>query len=220
MLYELLVPLADVFSPLNVFRYITFRASYAMMTALLISFWVGPRLIRWLERLNVGQTIRAEGPESHQSKAGTPTMGGLLIVLASVGPTLLWADLSSHYVQLAVLTCVGLGLLGFVDDYLLVVRKMSKGLLGRYKLLGQALIGASVGIAILATGAHGDFTEYTTVPFLKDYRLYLGELGRRTGRPRGRVGRAAGVGVRRGRIRVRARDVRGVLERSVFPGYG
>ena len=101
-------------------------------------------------------------------------MGGILIVLATVVPTLLWADLSSAYVQLAVLTCVGLGLLGFLDDYLLVVRKMRKGLLGRYKLLGQALIGASVGIAILATGVHGDLTAYTNVPFLKDFRLYLG----------------------------------------------
>lgn len=176
MLYDLLVPLADTFSPFNVFRYITFRAAYATITALLISFALGPWLIDRLRRMKIGQTIREDGPETHRPKAGTPTMGGVLIVAATVVPTLLWADLSNQFVRIATLSCLGLGALGFLDDYLLVVKRMPKGLLGRYKLLGQGLIGAAIGVALIMSEAHGDMTTRTTVPFLKDAFPALGLL--------------------------------------------
>jgi len=176
MLHELLVPLSDTFGPLNVFRYITCRAAQATITALLISFLLGPWVIARLRLLKIGQTIRAEGPETHQSKAGTPTMGGVLIVAATVIPTLLWADLRNYYVQIAVLACLGLGALGFLDDYLLVVRKLKKGLLGRYKLLGQITIGGAIGATLVMAAPHGDMSLRTTVPFLKDIYPYLGVL--------------------------------------------
>jgi phospho-N-acetylmuramoyl-pentapeptide-transferase len=176
MLYDLLVPLSETFSPLNVFRYITFRAAYATITALFISFAMGPWLIERLRTAKIGQTIRADGPESHKPKAGTPTMGGLLIVAATVVPTLLWADLSNQFVRIATLACLGLGILGFLDDYLLVVRRMPKGLLGRYKLLGQFAVGAAIGAALLLSNSHGDMTARTTVPFLKDVYPALGIL--------------------------------------------
>jgi len=174
MLYELLVPLSEAFSPLNVFRYITFRAAYATITALLIAFLLGPWVINRLRRLRIGQRVRRDGPESHLVKEGTPTMGGVLIVMATLIPTLLWADLRSPYVQMATLACFGFGLLGFLDDYLLVVKRMSKGLLGRYKLLGQSAIGVAVGSAMVMSASHGDMTMRTTVPFLKDIYPYLG----------------------------------------------
>ncbi len=176
MLYHILVPLSDIFSPLNVFRYITFRAAYATVTALLIAFWLGPKLIVFLRRHGVGQRIRTDGPESHLSKEGTPTMGGVLIVLATIIPTLLWADLSNRFVQMSLVACFTLGLLGFLDDYLLVVRRMRKGLLGRYKLLGQAAIGLTIGIVMVVSMSHGDMTLKTTVPFFKNLQPYLGLL--------------------------------------------
>jgi phospho-N-acetylmuramoyl-pentapeptide-transferase len=176
MLYHLLYPLSEYFSPLNVFRYITFRAAYATVTALLISFLVGPWLISQLRARRIGQQIREDGPETHRAKAGTPTMGGILIVLATVLPTLLWADLSSRYVQMAALCCLALGLLGFLDDYLHVVKRLRKGLLGRYKLLGQLSLGAAIASGMVMTVSHGDMTTATTVPFLKNARLDLGLL--------------------------------------------
>ncbi len=174
MLYHIFVPLSEFFSPFNVFRYITFRAAYATVTALLISFLLGPKLIAMLRRKGFGQRIREDGPATHLAKAGTPTMGGILIVLSIVIPTLLWADLTSKYVQMALVACVTLGLLGLLDDYLLVVRRMRKGLLGRYKLLGQAAIGFTIGTVMIAGLSHGDMTMRTTVPFFKNVQPYLG----------------------------------------------
>jgi len=174
MLYEIFVPLADTFHPLNVFRYITFRASWATITALVMSFFLGPIVIERLRRLKIGQKIREEGPKSHYSKAGTPTMGGILIVASTVIPTLLWSDLRSRFVWLAVAACVLLGLLGFLDDYLRVVKGLRKGLLGRYKLLGQALVGAGIALAIVAWAPHGALSLKTTVPFFKNIQPVLG----------------------------------------------
>ncbi len=137
MFYHLLYPLHTEWSVLNVFQYISFRAAYATITALLISFIFGGWVIRKLEEMQVGETIRADGPAHHQQKAGTPTMGGVLILTAIVVPTLLWADLTNPYVQMALLGTVWMGIIGFLDDYLKVIRKRPKGMIGRVKLAGQ-----------------------------------------------------------------------------------
>ncbi len=176
MLYELLYPLRDSFSALNVFKYITFRAAYATITALLISFLLGPYVIARLRKMRLAQVIRMDGPSAHQNKQGTPTMGGILILLSIVIPTLLWANLASESVWIMLLVTIGLGILGFVDDYLRVVRRAQKGLLGRYKLLGQIAVGAAVGGFLVLTQPFGEMTTRTTIPFVKDSFLNLGLL--------------------------------------------
>ncbi|MBM3316590.1 MAG: phospho-N-acetylmuramoyl-pentapeptide-transferase [Candidatus Eisenbacteria bacterium] len=176
MLYYLLVPLSEHFHALNVFRYITFRSAYAAVTALLLCFLLGPWMIRRLRRMRVGQLVRRDGPQSHLAKEGTPTMGGLLILAAIVFPTLLWADVKNVQVQLVLATTLILGALGFLDDYLHVVRGRARGLLGRYKLLVQFAAGLAVGTVIVMSGLYGDLTARTAVPFLKDTFINLGLL--------------------------------------------
>lgn len=175
MLYNLLAPLADDFALFNLFRYLTFRSGGAVMTALLISFMVGPHVIAWLKSKQPhGQPIRSDGPESHLlSKKGTPTMGGVLILLALALSTLLWADLSNGYVWVVLLVTIGFGLVGFGDDYLKLTSRGSKGLPARVKLVAQLAIGGLATLAViwitpapLATGL--------TVPFLKDLLVPLG----------------------------------------------
>lgn len=136
ILYEFLYPLNSYWSPLrvlNVFNYITFRTAYASLTALLISLLLGPWLIARLREFQIGQHIREEGPKSHQAKAGTPTMGGLLIVVSIVLPTLLWANLRNRYIWLAIISTLAYAAIGFADDYLKIVRKRNLGLTGREK---------------------------------------------------------------------------------------
>ena len=128
MLYHLLYPFHTQLSVLNVTRYITFRTAAATLSALAISLAFGPWLIRKLREFQIGQVIRTEGPQSHRPKAGTPTMGGLLILTAALVPTMLWADLTNPYVWIAVLTTVGFGGIGFLDDYLKIVRRSHHGL--------------------------------------------------------------------------------------------
>lgn len=176
MLYHLLVPLSDIFHALNVFRYITFRSVYAAVTALLLSFLLGPWLIRRLRRMRVGQLVRSDGPQTHLAKAGTPTMGGVLILTAIAVPTLLWADITNVQIQLVLGMTLVLGALGFVDDYLHVVRGHRKGLLGRYKLLVQLAAGLVVGFVILRAGLYGEMTARTAVPFMKEAFINLGLL--------------------------------------------
>ncbi len=176
MLYNLLYPLHDVFSPLNVFRYITFRSAYATVTALLLCFLLGPPLVRRLRQFKVRQIIRQEGPRSHLTKEGTPTMGGILIVAAIVIPTLLWASLLNRYVLVATSVTLVLGALGFLDDYLHVVRRAPKGLLGRYKLVVQFGVGLGVGLILYLFPVDPQFATATTIPFLKSRVLDLGLL--------------------------------------------
>src|SRR5215813_7527913 len=152
ILYEFLYPLNHFWAPLrvlNVFQYITFRTAYATLTALLISLLLGPWLIVRLREFQIGQHIREEGPKSHQKKAGTPTMGGVLIVVSIILPTLLWANLRNRYVGLAVLATLAYGAVGFADDYIKIVRKRSLGLTGREKIGFQIVIGVVVGIFLL-----------------------------------------------------------------------
>jgi phospho-N-acetylmuramoyl-pentapeptide-transferase len=174
MLYHLLVRLVEVNSFFNVFRYITFRSAYATVTALLLAFLIGPWIIRKMRELKAGQTIREEGPESHQAKAGTPTMGGLIILIATVVPTLLWADLRNPYVHLLLVSTIWMGVLGFLDDYLKVVKRKSKGLIGRQKLVGQILLGVLLGVLLHVRPIHGEFVTQTSVPFIKNMFLDLG----------------------------------------------
>jgi phospho-N-acetylmuramoyl-pentapeptide-transferase len=167
--YEFVYPLHELpgLSPLNVFRYITFRSAYAAITALLVCFVLGPPMIEWLRQVKLGQKVRAEGPESHLSKAGTPTMGGVLIVTAIVVPTLLWGNLHSRQVWIAMLATLWLGAIGFLDDYLRVVKGFPKGLLGRYKIAGQVALGLAIGWILLAWPEPGMPATTTHVPFLK-----------------------------------------------------
>ncbi len=171
MLYHLLYPFHTEFAVLNVFRYITFRTIYAVLTALAISFLFGPALIRLLQRYQIGQQIREEGPKSHQRKAGTPTMGGIIIVLSLLMGTLLWADLRNGYVWLAMLVVVGFGAVGFLDDYLKSVRRKSEGLAPRFKFGLQVMVGSL--FALLLTW----LTRYPTtlnLPFFKTVQPDLG----------------------------------------------
>ena len=172
MLYNLLVPLASEWTAFNVFRYITFRSVWALLTALVLSIFIGPILIRRLRQLKCGQHIH-EDVTAHSSKAGTPTMGGLLIAFAFFTSVLLWADLSNHYVRTALVVFLGFALVGFGDDYMKLVRKNNKGISPRAKLLGQ-LAAAGVGMALLAN--EPAFSTKLGIPFLKDVNPDLGML--------------------------------------------
>jgi phospho-N-acetylmuramoyl-pentapeptide-transferase len=155
------------FSPLNVFRYITVRTAVASISALLLSLLMGPWVIERLRSLQVRQYIRDEGPKAHQKKAGTPTMGGVLIVASIVIPTLLWADLRNAYVLLAIGATVAFGSIGFVDDYNKVVRKRNLGLTPRAKFGYQVLTCAVVGVVLLSLQTHGAYSTQLSVPFFK-----------------------------------------------------
>ena len=176
MLYYLLPPLSDVFGVLNVTRYITFRTAAASLTALLISLVFGPWLIRKLRDFQIGQIIRQEGPQSHRAKAGTPTMGGLLILTAAIVPTLLWADLSNPYIWIAVLSTLAFGAVGFADDYLKIVRRSHHGLLPRYKMGLQVVIALGVGVALLVLAQQNPplYNTRLIFPFFKNLIPDLG----------------------------------------------
>jgi phospho-N-acetylmuramoyl-pentapeptide-transferase len=173
MLYHLLYPLRDLVSAFNVFRYITFRSAYAAVTALLISFLLGPIFLRMLRRRQITNGVREFAPDSHAVKAGTPTMGGLLIVVATLVPTLLWARLDNDFVWIMIIATVWLALVGFTDDFLKVVKKRRKGLVARYKLTGQLALGLLIGLFIYLTQLIPSPTN-VEVPFLKDAILSLG----------------------------------------------
>ena len=168
MLYYLFFfALRPHFSPLNVFRYITVRTAVASMTALALSLLLGPWMIERLREMQVKQYIREEGPQRHQAKAGTPTMGGLLIVSAIVVPTMLWADLRNTYVLLAVGATLAFGAIGFVDDYNKIVRKHNRGLTAAGKFLLQVLTCAFVGAVLVGLQAKGAYSTQLSVPFMK-----------------------------------------------------
>lgn len=174
MLYHLLTPLADDFVVFNLFRYLTFRTGGAMITALVISLVLGPAMIRWLKSKQPGgQPIRSDGPETHLAKAGTPTMGGLLILLALGLSTLLWANLGNLYVWAVLLVTLGFGAIGFGDDYLKLTKRNPRGLPGKGKLLAQIIIAALAG-ALILTDMPGSLATSLTVPFLKDVLINLG----------------------------------------------
>ena len=170
MLYYLFFEqLFPYFTPFRVFRYVTFRTALASLTALLICLVVGPWLIARLKEYQIGQYIREEGPRSHQDKAGTPTMGGVLINVAILVPTLLWANLSNALVWMVILATLGFALVGFLDDYYKIRRQRSQGLAGRTKLYLQILISFLVGIGLVFLTIRGNYSTNLIVPFFKNF---------------------------------------------------
>jgi phospho-N-acetylmuramoyl-pentapeptide-transferase len=174
MLYTLLYPLHDQLKILNVFRYITFRTALATVTALLVSLALGPRLIRKLREFQIGQHIRPEGPLSHQTKKGTPTMGGLLILIAVVLPSLLWADLASPFVWMVLSSTLLYGVIGFADDYLKITRKRSLGLTSLQKFAAQIALALLIGLALLWLARTGRYPTNIGVPFFKKWSPDIG----------------------------------------------
>ncbi len=174
MLYHLLARFASEGGIFNLFRYITFRAAGAAVTAMLMAFAVGPMVIGWLHQRRVGQVIRAEGPATHQAKRGTPTMGGIIIILSTVVPTLLWARLDKRYVWVAVLATLWMGGIGFLDDYLKFIQGKPRGLVARYKLFGQITFGLVLGGYLIWQPLVANLpTTATTLPFFKYVLLVL-----------------------------------------------
>ncbi len=167
LLFEKLFP---HFSPFRLFGYVTFRTAFASLTALLLSIVLGPWLIAKLRQFEIGQHIREDGPRSHQKKAGTPTMGGLLILVSIVVPTLLWANLRNHYVWIALAGLVTFGAIGFYDDYTKLVRKRNQGLTARGKSLLQVLAALLIGVWLLALHARGMYSTAMNVPFFKQFK--------------------------------------------------
>lgn len=173
MLYDLSLFLAQFHSGFNVFQYLTLRSILGVLTALVISLIVGPRMIRYLSSYNIGQSVRDDGPESHFSKAGTPTMGGALILVAIVISTLLWSDLSSRFVWVVLFVTIGFGAIGWIDDYKKIVYGDSKGLSARVKYLWQSVVGLSAALALFHTAQFPIETQLI-VPFIKDILIDLG----------------------------------------------
>lgn len=171
MLYHLLYPLVDLHTFFNVFRYITFRTIYAILTSLLICLVLGPWVIRKLRQWQVGQTIRPDGPETHLSKGGTPTMGGVLILFAATTATLLWTDLTNPYVWVVMGTVLGFGAVGFWDDWRVVRSRTHRGISGKLRLALEFLI---AGTAALALAHHPSFSTQLGVPFFKEIHPDLG----------------------------------------------
>ncbi|MBT3311398.1 MAG: phospho-N-acetylmuramoyl-pentapeptide-transferase [Desulfobacterales bacterium] len=171
MIYNFLYPLHTKLSFLNVFRYITFRTIYASLTAFLICFVFGPFVIRKIREMQIGQYIRKAGPETHLDKAGTPTMGGLLILFAVIVSSLLWADLKNFYVWIILLSAFSFGLIGFIDDYLMQIKKRSKGLSAWGKFSMQVVFAVLIGFLVYMTP---DFDTRVTIPFFKNISPDLG----------------------------------------------
>ncbi len=170
MFYYLFDWVNQRFSPpgFDIFRFLTFRSALAAITALVMSLYIGPKIIDRLKKQQVDQPIRDDGPKTHKKKAGTPTMGGLIILFSVVVPVLLWSDIKSIYIILVLFGTIFLGGVGFLDDYLKVVKKLPKGLIARYKLIGQIFVGLVVGLAIYFLPEFAQFNTQTTLPFFKN----------------------------------------------------
>lgn len=171
MLYWLFYEkLYHVFTPFRVFQYATFRTAFASLTALFLCILLGPWLIERLKAFQIGQYIREDGPKSHMKKAGTPTMGGLLIVISIVVPTLLWANLRNPYIWIAIFALVAFGAIGFIDDYAKVRRKQNLGLTARRKILLQVIVALMVGFILLTLHAQKMYSTSINVPFFKGFK--------------------------------------------------
>jgi len=170
LLYYLAEYINRKFNPpgFEIFRFLTWRSVLAAMTALLISFWIGPKILKSLQKRKVGEEIRDDGPQTHQNKAGTPTMGGAIILLSVIIPVLFWGDLKNTYVILILISTIWMGAVGFIDDYLKVFKKLKKGLVARYKLLNQVALGLVVACLIYFLPDFKDINSVTTIPFIKN----------------------------------------------------
>src|SRR5213080_49739 len=167
LLYE---KLFHYFPPFRIFRYLTFRTAFASLTALFTALIIGPLVINRLREFQIGQYIREEGPKAHQKKAGTPTMGGLLIAISIVIPTLLWADLTNRFVWIAVLSTCAFAAIGFADDYLKTVHRRNLGLTGRSKLTLQILTSVLIAVTLIIMQTRGLYSTKLLVPFVKQFR--------------------------------------------------
>ena len=178
MFADLLYQLKDVFFGFNVFRYITVRAALAAVTALVLCLFIGPKIIKLLRKYHIGEEIRSDGPQSHISKAGTPTMGGLILLGSVVISILMWARLSNFYILLIFLSTIWMGVVGFIDDYLKVIKKYEKGLVARYKLIGQIILGIIIGGAIYFNPQFVEqgLNNNSSVPFFKNVEFQFGIL--------------------------------------------
>lgn len=178
MLYYLFDYINKIYAPpgFDIFRFLTFRSALAAITGMFLAFYLGPKIIKLLTKHQIGEAKKEDGPKFHWSKAGTPTMGGLIIILSVVVPVLLWGDLNSTYIILILVGTVWLSGVGFLDDYLKVVKKFPNGLIARYKLLGQVLIGIAIGSVIYFSPEFEGINTLTTVPFLKNVNLDLSYL--------------------------------------------
>src|SRR3989339_513655 len=176
MLYYLFDYINKVYDPpgFEIFRFLTFRSAVAAITGLFLSFYLGPKIINKLRKNQIGEAKKVDAPQSHWSKAGTPTMGGLIIIISVFVPVLLWADIKSLYIILILFGTIWLGGVGFLDDYLKVVRKYPKGLIARYKLMGQIFIGLVVGSVIYFSPQFEGINTVTTIPFAKDFNFDFG----------------------------------------------
>lgn len=173
MLYHILYPLHETYSVFNVFRYITFRSIYAVVTALAVAIIMGPWLIAYLKNRNIGEIIREDGPEGHHIKAGTPTMGGLMIIISLMAPTLLWTDLTNIYIWIALLSVLLFGIIGFIDDYKKLTGD-SHGFSGKAKLLFQFAAAAIIVIAIYISQDGNPAITTVAIPFFKNVQPDLG----------------------------------------------
>ena len=178
MLYYLFDYINKIYAPpgFDIFKFLTFRSALAAITGLFLALYLGPKIIKLLTKNQIGEAKKVDGPKFHWSKAGTPTMGGLIIILSVVVPVLLWGDLNSTYIILILVGTVWLSGVGFLDDYLKVVKKLPNGLIARYKLLGQVLIGIAIGSVIYFSPEFEGINTLTTVPFLKNVNLDLSYL--------------------------------------------
>ena len=170
MLYYLFDYINKHFNPpgFDIFRFLTFRSALAAITGLFLSIYLGPKVIAYLQKKQIGEAKKADGPKFHWSKAGTPTMGGIIVIFSVVVPVLIWGDIKSIYIILILFGTICLSLVGFLDDYLKVVKKLPNGLIARYKLMGQIFVGLVVGSVIYFSPQFNGFNSVTTVPFLKD----------------------------------------------------
>lgn len=173
MLYEILYYLSQYFTPLNVFRYITFRTSIAAITALVVTIIIAPYVISWLKKISMTQQIRDDGPKTHYSKAGTPTMGGIIIIAAITASMILWGNFKSVYVWVMMTALLGFGAIGFLDDYLKAVKKNPKGLKAKYKFGAQLLLSLIIGV-FLFNNPNDPHTSYLSVPFFKKWFFDIG----------------------------------------------
>ena len=185
MLYEIFYPLSEQFGIFNVFQYLTFRAAGAVITSLLISFFIGPKIIRTLKFRQIGEKIY-NGPESHQKKEGTPTMGGIILLLSIILPSILWCRLDNDFFQIILFSTIFMGFIGFIDDYLKVIKSYNKGLIARYKLIGQFICGAILGFYLMSSSSFSFIIENginkevantaISIPFIANGTIDIGYL--------------------------------------------
>ncbi|MBO8131077.1 MAG: phospho-N-acetylmuramoyl-pentapeptide-transferase [Candidatus Marinimicrobia bacterium] len=174
MFYEFLYPLKNLFSPFNIFHYITFRAAMSAITALLLSFLIGPAIIKYLKKNQIGEIVRHNSPSTHLSKQGTPTMGGIIILISVLTSMLLWGNLSNVYTIIILIATIWMGLIGFIDDYLKSVKGYKDGLVAKYKLIGQLTFGLALGLFIYFCNHFEEYNSITSIPFLKNANVDFG----------------------------------------------